>query len=432
MMFWLVLVLLGIAAAWLLVFPAIKAKPVIDTSRQALNAKIFKQRLAELETDWQEKRIDQEDYTALKVELERNFLADMERLEEGSVRNTGIARWVILSLLLLLPGITVLVYQTTGYNKALQQWLQTQEAVNPLIDQMMLGELKPEALQDIPAAEFIYALQRRAQRQPERAELWFILGNSFLQLQGTARGEQGRLQESASQALRRAYYLEETNVEYALAYSQTLINQNQGMLDPESRRILRKVLQQQPNMPGALMMLAMASYQGGDYQTAIQGWQTILDMGGDNPGYEKARGVLRRSIAQAEVKLAQQQDDTDDSPTTSAGALTIQVVLGSRQLNLQQGFLLVYAQAQQGPPMPLAIKKIPLPVSFPLTVALSDQDAMMPAMKLSQFDSVKVTARVSESGQATPQPGDWFGVIENVNSKSSKSVLQIRLAQQVN
>jgi cytochrome c-type biogenesis protein CcmH len=40
--------------------------------------------------------------------------------------------------------------------------------------------------------------------------------------------------------------------------------------------------------------------------------------------------------------------------------------------------------------------------------------AMMPNMKLSNFQNVKLLARISKSGNAVSQPGDLIGVIDQV------------------
>ena len=72
-MFWILLVIMGVVAAWLIIIPAFKAKPVVDESRQALNANIFQQRIAELAEDHEAARIDAETHEELKIELERKF-----------------------------------------------------------------------------------------------------------------------------------------------------------------------------------------------------------------------------------------------------------------------------------------------------------------------------------------------------------------------
>jgi cytochrome c-type biogenesis protein CcmH len=75
----------------------------------------------------------------------------------------------------------------------------------------------------------------------------------------------------------------------------------------------------------------------------------------------------------------------------------------------------VYAKAMQGPPMPLAVRKLQLS-ELPVSLTLSDADAMMPSMKLSAFDQVIVGARVSSSGKPVAQAGDFYTELEAVDS----------------
>lgn len=70
--------------------------------------------------------------------------------------------------------------------------------------------------------------------------------------------------------------------------------------------------------------------------------------------------------------------------------------------------IFVFARAEEGPNMPLALLEMrvgDLPTEFTLT----DEDAMGPAMTLSEAEQVRVIARVSKSGQAQAQPGDLEG-----------------------
>jgi cytochrome c-type biogenesis protein CcmH len=84
--------------------------------------------------------------------------------------------------------------------------------------------------------------------------------------------------------------------------------------------------------------------------------------------------------------------------------------------------LFVYARAAEGPAMPLAIVKRRA-ADLPLTFALDDSMAMSPTMTLSAFPRVVITARISKSGSATPQPGDLQGASAPVaNSASGVSI----------
>jgi cytochrome c-type biogenesis protein CcmH len=66
----------------------------------------------------------------------------------------------------------------------------------------------------------------------------------------------------------------------------------------------------------------------------------------------------------------------------------------------------IFARAPTGSRMPLAIlrKKVS---DLPLDFKLDDNLAMSPAAKLSSVQQVVVGARISKSGNAMPQPGDW-------------------------
>jgi cytochrome c-type biogenesis protein CcmH len=68
----------------------------------------------------------------------------------------------------------------------------------------------------------------------------------------------------------------------------------------------------------------------------------------------------------------------------------------------------VFVRAADGPRLPLAVlttKVKDLPTRF----QLDDSQAMTPTLKLSGFSRVIVSARVSKSGGAAPQPGDLQG-----------------------
>jgi len=78
----------------------------------------------------------------------------------------------------------------------------------------------------------------------------------------------------------------------------------------------------------------------------------------------------------------------------------------------------VFARAAEGPRMPLAIVRKQVR-DLPIEFALDDSMAMAPNMKLSSFPEVVVGARVSRSGNATPQSGDLEGLSKPVKVGAS-------------
>ncbi len=63
--------------------------------------------------------------------------------------------------------------------------------------------------------------------------------------------------------------------------------------------------------------------------------------------------------------------------------------------------------------MPLvAVRQAINDFDFPVQVVLDDSKAMMPSMKLSDFQQVIVGARISRSGDASAKSGDFEGLSE--------------------
>ena len=91
-----------------------------------------------------------------------------------------------------------------------------------------------------------------------------------------------------------------------------------------------------------------------------------------------------------------------------AASLTVRVELAAalKDKVKPDDTVFIFARASNGPPMPLAAKRVTV-AQLPIEVQLSDADAMMPQMKLSDFAEVELVARVSRAGQ--PTQGEWIG-----------------------
>ena len=65
----------------------------------------------------------------------------------------------------------------------------------------------------------------------------------------------------------------------------------------------------------------------------------------------------------------------------------------------------VIARAPDGSSPPLAVKRYRVD-ELPVIFSLADGDAMMPERNLSRFGEAQITARISKTGDAMPQPSD--------------------------
>jgi len=80
-----------------------------------------------------------------------------------------------------------------------------------------------------------------------------------------------------------------------------------------------------------------------------------------------------------------------------------------------------------GPPMPVAARKLAAS-QLPLALELSDRDVLMAGRSLADVGKIKVVARLSSSGSATPQEGDWQVVSDIIDGRSGTLNLSLSIA----
>ena len=184
--------------------------------------------------------------------------------------------------------------------------------------------------------------------------------------------------------------------------------------------LLERALQLEPSAQKALWLMGLGKYQEGDYQTALGHWEQLLSL--LEPGSAVADTVteqINNARQQLDMELAAGAAPTVSPPDTSASVqpatankgatrtLTVAVSLSAELSNRVRASdtLFVFARPVAGPKMPLAIQRLTAG-QLPVTVTLDDTMGMMPEMNLATFPEVVVGARISRSGDATPQTGD--------------------------
>ena len=91
--------------------------------------------------------------------------------------------------------------------------------------------------------------------------------------------------------------------------------------------------------------------------------------------------------------------------------------------------LFVFAKAAHGPPMPLALTRLTA-ADLPARLTLTDAMGMVPGLTLSRFPQIVVGARISKSGNATPQSGDLQTLSASTTTAQTKPV-QLIIAERV-
>lgn len=152
-------------------------------------------------------------------------------------------------------------------------------------------------------------------------------------------------------------------------------------------------------------MQAIIAYNDADYGKAIQLWERLIPL--HSPQTPDGK-ILLKAIASAQQKLLHFNHNAQLRDVSIPVLVEIDAQLQKRISKMAT--LFVYAKAISGPPMPLAIWRKQNCI-FPRRVQLDSAMSMLPELNLSQFKRVKIFARISNSGEAMPHPGDLIGSV---------------------
>ncbi|WP_417223832.1 c-type cytochrome biogenesis protein CcmI [Amphritea sp.] len=408
---WLGIALLSLLAVAFVLFPVYQGRrsetqSQVDVDRRALNISIYEERLAELKSERAAGNLDEENYAPLKLELERNLLQDVDDTVASSSKPLLVTQRAVITaflLAVLVPAMGLAIYSEHGRSGDL--------AV------AMNGPVDPFNGKTPTVEEAITALQNRLEQSPENPEGWYLLANTFMSMQNYAAAADGY-----SNALK---YLPEDAPQYAGVngqYAQALFFANNGQLNDQINAEVEKTLALDPFDVTALGLLGIAAYEAGDYRGAMAFWRKGLR----NAAGDQADS-LKSGIRSARDKLVAAGETVPDMPELAEVKLQLAVSLDPELRSRVTPDMTVFIFARPvGGRMPLAAKRLTV-ADLPLTVVLDDTTSMSPQAKLSGAETVELVARISASGQPTPQPGDLSGIISSVAVHGQVDILELSI-----
>ena len=293
----------------------------------------------------------------------------------------------------------------------------------------------PHAMTREQMESMVEQLAERLKKSPEDADGWHMLARSYVAF--------GRLPEAAL-AYDRASTLSPRDPQVLADYADTLAMVNGRNLEGRPMELVNAALKIDPSHQKSLALAGTAAFNRSDFVGAVGQWRKLEAV--LPSGSEQARAIAV-NIAQAQAQAqtagkgaapapaAQAQapatpaaaqapapapaptQSAAQTPTASApaaagvsveGTVTVAAALTPRPTAADT--LFVFARPTSGARMPLAIirtKAGELPYRF----KLDDSQAMSPQFKLSGQTEVMLGARISRTGNATPQSGDLMGTI---------------------
>ena len=398
-MLFLLIVSTLILLAFLFILPPFWRKPkvkIVDFDQR--NVEIAQHRLAELKENRLTGGLSQAQYDEQFSDLEQALSDDLD-IVGREIHVTTQSKWIIYIVALGIPLLAGSLYFMLGNYQAVSHTAEM--------------SVDPEATKLLEINKMVLRLAEKMKAKPNDAQGWLILGRSYKAL------EQYR---QAADAFANAYRLLGDQAEVMLLYADALAYVNNRNLAGRPSELVYKALALEPDNLNALWLGGMAKAQEGDAPAALKLWKKLeatLPPGSDS------QQEIKNLLSSLAKDTSPGQDQKEPEAKVSNFTLSVQVSLAPKlqKAAAAEDTVFIYAQAISGPKMPLAIVRKHVS-DLPLTVSLNDSMAMMPNMKLSNFASVKLLARISKSGNAMTQPNDLIGIIEQVNL-TDKSIHKI-------
>jgi len=268
--------------------------------------------------------------------------------------------------------------------------------------------------------EAVKRLEAKLAENPKNVEGWLMLGRSY-----TAMGRYPR----AADAFQQAYDLTQgQDVEAIIGLGEALVLTDEASLTGRAGKLFETALMMAPNHPKALWYGSIAALRSGNLRQGRDRLQLLM---AQNPP-EELRGVLERQIqdlnqqigegGQAAQPTAPAMAEGSAPPAAAGGSRSIKVAVTiAPQLQKQLSgtlplFILARDPAAGGPP--LAVQRHSSS-DLPLTVELTEHEAMIPTRSIATVSKVLVVARLSRSGAPQQQSGDLYGEAEYEFGKNS-------------
>jgi cytochrome c-type biogenesis protein CcmH len=408
MAFWAAVALL-LAGALLFVLPPLMRRLSTTAAvapQSPAQLAVYRAQREELDAERQRGAMTPEQHAQAIDELQRRALVEVGEGEGTATRAVRApAHWSTIAVALAVPAGALALYGVLGEPAAL----------SPRATAVAQAASSPHALSREQIEAMVERLAERLKTNPDDADGWHMLARSYVAF--------GRYPDAA-QAYDRAIALVPGDPQLLSDYADTLAMVNGRSLEGRPMELVQAALKIDPAHQKSLALAGTAAFNRRAFSEAIDYWQRLQrTLLADS---EQARSI-EASIAQARregagggatTQATMAATSTAPAPAPTPPAATGAVVAGrvsvAQALQSRIGAsdtLFVFARAVNGPRMPLAIVRVSANQTWPFTFTLDDSQAMTPQMKISGHAEVMLGARLSRSGNATPQSGDLMGTL---------------------
>jgi cytochrome c-type biogenesis protein CcmH len=338
---------------------------------------LYRVKQSELEHELASAQINRSDYDQALAEMQRTLLLETSASIAPKSSSNHAGGVLLLLVALVIPVAGLLTYVQLGAYGSLEQ------SVN-------LKNTRSMAASAPSLTALISSLEGALEQHPNNPEGWYLLANSYMQLEQTPKGI-GAFEQALN-------YVQTGSRQHAALlgqYAQALFF-NDGEFSQRVNQAMAAAIAQDPKDVSALSLLGIQAFESQSYDAAVQFWQRALPRAGEGQG----KASLKAGIASAQKML-------NKDPSQALGAtLPIKVSLanGLALPATPQAVLFVYArESDQGMPL-FAIKLNP--TELPLDVLLTDSMALQQGTRLADYKTLNISAHVAIAGVPGQKAGD--------------------------
>ncbi len=395
--FWLIALMMVAVAVGALV-PFLWRQRRVRSGAAADTRAVYRERLAELEAEWERGNLSDAGFSEARDELEREVLADADRVAKEAPRSAATrAPRMAIAVAVAVPVAAGILYAVTG-----QPGLIGQSSARQLSEQQV------QRYRQMEPAQRISSLEDYVEGHPEAPRAWQLLGQAY------------RSQEQFGDALsafQQARDASNTADATLIArQAETLFLANGRNFTSSVKRLIDEALKVDARNPLALLLAGHVALSEGRTDDAIGHWTTLREI---MPEGDRRREQVDRLLARARGDAGttgrasgagQGGGDATASGAGGDGRVAVEVALDPDLAGQAGGDtpVFIFARPAEGGGPPLAVARSTVG-ALPVEVVLSDAQSMMDGRTISQADRVIVTARVAKSGGVRPQAGDLQG-----------------------
>ncbi|MGQ9425341.1 c-type cytochrome biogenesis protein CcmI [Gilvimarinus sp. F26214L] len=388
--------------------------------RKAFNDALYAEQLEELERQRAADEITAGQFDKLKQELDSQHEQD-NALDAATISHRQFRKgwWVVVATAVLLPAVSFFLYQSMG---AADDW-EIQRLNDELVRQQQRGA-DARTLEAINS-ELHTKLQARLEEQPDNLNNRFLLARTAVEM-----GELGEALTAYQYILER----QPNSPRVVGEMAQVLFMAAGNRFTSEVQQVFDRALEMDPQNSELLGFAGIGAYQSGKFELAIDYWERGMQvLESSDPRYQ----TWQRAIAQARGQLGEDAPVADsregEQPADTAGdgaSIQVELALGEQVQAKPGDRVFVYARAWQGARMPLAMQQIRVS-DLPTTLELNDSMSMIEGMNMSRFPQLEIVARISSSGSAEAQSGDWQASFGPVDSQAAGETIKLQIDSQI-